>query len=61
MGGVVQDPDDPRFWLVRDGADRNVEPVTAFLRELVANDCSPLTIRSYAHDLLRWFRFLWTS
>ena len=31
---------------------------TSYLRELAASDCSPLTIRSYAFDLLRWFRFL---
>ena len=61
VGGVEQDPVDPLFWVVRDGAGHNIEPVTEFLRELVANDCSPLTVRSYAHDLLRWFRFLWTS
>jgi site-specific recombinase XerD len=35
-----------------------------FLRDLAASDCSPGTLRSYAYDLLRWFRFLhnrWTS
>jgi site-specific recombinase XerD len=31
---------------------------TSYLRELAASDCSPLTVRSYAFDLLRWFRFL---
>ena len=30
----------------------------SYLRELAASDCSPLTLRSYAFDLLRWFRFL---
>lgn len=29
-----------------------------YLRELAASDCSPGTLRSYAFDLLRWFRFL---
>lgn len=29
-----------------------------FLITLVANDCSPQTVRSYAFDLLRWWRFL---
>jgi hypothetical protein len=36
---------------------------SGFLRELAASDCSPGTLRSYAFDLLRWFRFLhrqWT-
>ena len=31
---------------------------SSYLRELAASDCSPLTLRSYAYDLLRWFRFL---
>jgi len=31
---------------------------SSYLRELTASDCSPTTIRSYAFDLLRWFRFL---
>ena len=30
---------------------------SSYLRELAASDCSPLTLRSYAFDLLRWFRF----
>jgi len=29
-----------------------------FLRDLSASDCSPATSRSYAYDLLRWWRFL---
>jgi site-specific recombinase XerD len=36
---------------------------SGFLRDLAASDCSPGTLRSYAFDLLRWFRFLherWT-
>lgn len=38
----------------------DVEHVAAssYLRELAASDCSPSTPRSYAYDLLRWFRFL---
>lgn len=31
---------------------------SSYLRELAASDCSPTTLRSYAFDLLRWFRFL---
>lgn len=31
---------------------------TSYLLELAASDCSPATIRSYAFDLLRWFRFI---
>lgn len=36
-----------------------VTSVTAFLHELQAAGRSPATQRSYALDLLRWFRFLW--
>src|SRR5215470_5125483 len=46
-------------WLVRDGAGREVEPVSIYLRDRMLGDISPLTCRSYAHDLLRWFRVLW--
>lgn len=36
-----------------------VTPVTAFLSELQASGRSAATQRSYAMDLLRWFRFGW--
>jgi hypothetical protein len=35
-----------------------VESVRDYLLELLASDCSPLTVKSYAFDLLNWFRFL---
>ncbi len=38
--------------------DEEIGPISDFLRDLVAGDCSPLTVRSYANDLLRWFRFV---
>lgn len=34
------------------------EATSGYLRELAASDCSSSTLRSYAFDLLRWFRFL---
>lgn len=41
------------------GADgRVVEPVSVFLRDLRAAGKSVATLRSYAVDLLRWWRFL---
>jgi integrase len=46
-------------FVVRDGLGQDVEPVTAYLRDLAVSDCSPLTLRSYAFGLLRWFRLLW--
>ncbi|MFJ4228549.1 hypothetical protein ACIPYV_13395 [Paenarthrobacter nicotinovorans] len=38
--------------------DTEHETVSSFLRDLAASHCSPPTLRSYAYDLLRWFRFL---
>jgi integrase len=46
-------------YLVVDGADREIEPVSRYLRDLQLSDVSPLTGRSYGYDLLRWFRLLW--
>jgi hypothetical protein len=36
-----------------------VDPASRYLRDLALGDASPSTGRSYAHDLLRWFRLLW--
>ena len=33
-----------------------VAAVSEFLRNLTASDCSPGTVRSYAFELLAWFR-----
>lgn len=46
-------------YVVVDAAGREVEPVSGYLRDLLVGDVSPLTCRSYGHDLLRWFRLLW--
>lgn len=32
---------------------------SGYLQGLAASDCRPATLRSYAFDLLRWFRFLY--
>jgi integrase len=45
-------------WQLLGAEDRPVEPVQGFLRDLVAQDASPASVRSYAFDLLRWWRFL---
>ena len=42
-----------------DGDGEPVVPVTAFLQELQASGRAAATQRSYAMDLLRWFRFGW--
>ena len=47
-------------FVVLDGDDAEAEAVGEYLRELVLGDASLLTCRSYAYDLLRWFRLLWT-
>lgn len=46
-------------YLVLDGMGARVEPVVQYLRDLAPSDNRPLTCRSYAFDLLRWFRVLW--
>ncbi len=46
-------------WLVVDGAGREEEPVSSYLRDRMLTDASPSTCRSYAFDLLRWYRLLW--
>ncbi|WP_037077950.1 tyrosine-type recombinase/integrase [Pseudonocardia spinosispora] len=42
-----------------DSGGEGVAAVMAFLRELQASGRSAATQRSYAMDLLRWFRFVW--
>jgi integrase len=42
-----------------DGAGEPVAAVAGFFRDLHAAGRSEATLRSYGHDLLRWFRFLW--
>jgi len=58
IGRVVaaDDPLEPYQLLDADGAA--VRAVASFLRELLAASRAPLTLRSYAMDLLRWWRFL---
>ncbi|MFI1155079.1 site-specific integrase [Streptomyces sp. NPDC020817] len=45
-------------WVVLDGAGRPITSASEFLRELLAGGNTPASCRSYAFDLLRWFRFL---
>jgi integrase len=45
-------------FVVLDEVDVEIEPFSVFLRELVLTDMSPLSARSYGHDLLRWWRLL---
>jgi len=45
-------------FVVVDGHGEEVELFSTFLRDLMLTDMSPLTARSYAQDLLRWWRLL---
>jgi integrase len=57
--GEVRVGDRPSLpYLVVDGGGTEIEPISRYLRDLALGDASPLTCRSYAHDLLRWWRLL---
>ena len=58
LGRVVPTDEAGVPFTITDAAGQPVEPVTEFIRELAAGDLSPSSCRSYAHDLLRWWRFL---
>jgi integrase len=60
LGSVVKVARSHPPYVVLDCDDAEIEAVTEYLRDLVLGDGSPLTCRSYAYDLLRWFRLLWT-
>ncbi len=57
--GRVMATDEPGVpFTITDAAGQPVEPVSEFIRDLAAGDLSPASCRSYAYDLLRWWRFL---
>ncbi|MFF9403861.1 hypothetical protein [Streptomyces sp. NPDC014744] len=51
------DPSLPYRLLDQDGIE--VAAVTEFLLDMLADDDSPASLRSYAYELLAWFWFLW--
>jgi hypothetical protein len=57
--GRVEETGDPLapFRLVG-GQGAEVPAVTEFLHHMLADDASPASLRSYAYELLAWFRFL---
>ncbi len=59
IGSVVQLPRQHPPYAVADVDGALVSPVESYLKDLALGDNSPATSRSYAHDLLRWFRLLW--
>lgn len=57
--GKVEATSDPALpWRLTGLPAADVLVVEDFLLTLTTNDCSPQTLRSYAYDLLRWWRFL---
>src|SRR6185295_18447292 len=56
--GRVVPADGPVPWTVLSDDDAEVDAVGQYLREFVARGGSPLSARSYAFDLLRWWRWL---
>ncbi len=57
--GRVEETGDPLlpFRLV-DEQGAGIPAVTEFLHHMLADDASPASLRSYAYELLAWFRFL---
>ncbi|MEV7037601.1 site-specific integrase [Amycolatopsis sp. NPDC051061] len=45
-------------WLVVDPDGAPVEPIRRFLVDFAAQGMRPTSLRSYAYDLLRWWRWL---
>ncbi len=58
LGRVVATDEPGVPFTITDAAGQPVEPVSEFIRDLAAGDLSPSSCRSYAYDLLRWWRFL---
>nr|WP_246527794.1 site-specific integrase [Pseudarthrobacter albicanus] len=58
IGAVRQNATGLLPYAVVDEADREIEVFSVFLSDLVLTDMSPLTVRSYGNDLLRWWRVL---
>jgi len=58
VGEVRPNPAADLPFIVVDAAGREIEAVSVFLRDLQLGDARAATCRSYAHDLLRWFRLL---
>jgi hypothetical protein len=58
-GRVIATDDVWEPYRLVDADEIAVESVAAYLRDIQATGRSAATARSYALDLLRWFRFLW--
>jgi len=58
-GAVVEGPHAGLPWLVCDDDMFEVEAASEYLRDLMLGDGRAASCKSYANDLLRWFRMLW--
>lgn len=58
VGDVVTTDEPGVPFTITDATGELVEPVTEFMREFDAGDASVSSSRSYAFDLLRWWRWL---
>ena len=57
--GRVEETGDPLLpFRLLDEQGAEVPAVTEFLHHMLADDASPASLRSYAYELLAWFRFL---
>ena len=60
--GRVEETGDPTLpFRLLDAAGTEVAAVSEFLLDMLADDDSPASLRSYAYELLAWFRFLLTA
>jgi hypothetical protein len=59
VGAVVAGTASDLPFVLVDADGCEVGPVSAYLRDLMLGDVSPLTCRSYGFGLLRWHRLLW--
>ena len=59
LGAVLAGQGTQLPFFVVNSDDEELREVSAYLRDLMLGDVSPLTCRSYAFDLLRWHRLLW--
>lgn len=58
VGRVEETGDRLRAFRVLDEDGVEVEAVSEFPHHMLADDASPASLRSYAYELLAWFRFL---
>lgn len=58
IGKVVSTVEVGVPYSVVDAAGGMIEPIDEYIREFSAGDNSPSSCRSYAYDLLRWWRWL---